>query len=154
MTDTTDTIDCTEPATRAELVDIVVETLDGLAESSLSGTPLPDVDGHEGLTVQAELRIVGGVVDARFVLRVPASAAVALTSAMTEEDADELTLEDACGTVAELCNVIGGMVKTIFAEETALRVPKSAVVAEADLEPLDVVDVAHPLGRFQVHVGA
>ncbi len=154
MTDTTDTIDCTEPATRAELVDIVVETLDGLAESSISNLPLPHVDGHDGLTVQAELRIVGDTVDARLVLRVPAPGAIALTAAMTEEDPDALTLADACGTVAELCNVTGGMVKTIFAAETALRVPRSTAVAEADLEPLDTVEVTHGLGRFQIHLGA
>ncbi len=150
----TDLLDASDPSVRAELGDIVAETLDGLSESSFPDTPLPAVFGHDGLAIEATVDIHGPDVCARLILRVSAPTAFAITAALTSESPDDLDIDDACGTVAELSNVVAGSVKTMYESETALHVPTAAARSIDDLSPLDAVVVQHHLGRFDVSLGA
>ncbi|MEM1332255.1 MAG: chemotaxis protein CheX [Actinomycetota bacterium] len=147
-------VDSTDPELRAELIEIVAETLDGLDETMIELAPVPVVTAHPDVVVESTLRISGDDAAAGLVLRLSGDDAVALTAAMVGESADSVTLDEAVGTVGELSNVLAGAAKILLDEETELRVPEARPVDRADLDDLETVVVAHRLGRFEVHLGA
>lgn len=137
----------------AELAEIVTETLDGLADAGAVTSPLPLVADDSTTVIEATLVIVGPDIRARLTVRSSLANAIALTVGFTDDPVEDVTIDDACGTLAEMCNVFGGSAKTIFSQETALEVPTSSPVEFADLTPLPVAHVTHELGTFDVHVG-
>lgn len=145
--------DFEDPELLAELEEIVHEMLDGLVEASIPSGAVPAVVGHDGVTIESRLPIVGGGAQATLTLRVPAATAIGLASALYGEAPEQLDTDDAAGTIGELSNVLGGSVKTLIEEETALDVPHAHVVRTDALTPLRCISVTHSLGTFDVHLG-
>ena len=148
-----DLLDHNTSETLDELAEIVAETLDGLAEAGAVTTPLPLVADDSSTVIEATLPIVGPDMRARLTVRTSLANAIALTVGFTDEPVDDVTVDDACGTLAEMCNVFGGSAKTMFSEETALEVPTCRAVELDTLTPLATAHVTHELGTFDVHVG-
>lgn len=148
-----ETIDYSDPALQAELEDIVQEMLDGIVEASIPEAVLPMVGGHDGVTVESCLAIIGDEDRAMLTLRVPAATAIGLTSALVGEDPGELDTDDACETIAELSNVLAGSIKSLLEQETALDVPAAKAFPTDALAPLTTISVSHLLGTFDVHLG-
>ncbi|MFK8024015.1 MAG: chemotaxis protein CheX [Ilumatobacter sp.] len=148
------TIDFNDPAVREELGEILQETLDGIDESTILGAPLPEVAGHDGTVVESHLVISGGGKEAALILRVPLATAVALTAAMIEESPDDISAEEACGSIGELSNVVAGSAKTLIDDETELRVPKPELMSIDSLTERNMVQVHHRLGRFEAVLDA
>ena len=148
------TTDFADQDTLDELGEIVAEMLDGIADTLEPGLVVQQVSGFEGKVVQAELAIVG-LSSVPFVVRVPMSSALGLASALTGAGSDELDETDACETVEELTNVLGGSIKYLIEEETHLDVPTSKVVGEDAMVPLvRGVKVDHQLGTVEVQLGS
>ncbi len=144
--------DFSDQALRDELGEIVAEMLDGFIEVSIPDGMLPPADGHSGVTVESTVPIVGEA-RALLTIRVPGSVAVGLTAALTGEDPGELTIGDACETMAELTNVLGGSVKTLIEEETELAGPSAQAHDTGTLAALaEGVEVDHQLGIFEAQL--
>lgn len=147
-------IDHTDPTFIDEMHDIVAETLGGLLESGAASLPLPDVVGHEGVTIESIVLIVGDGVSARLVVRIAAATAIALTSALTDDPVDTIDLDDALGTMSELCNVLGGTAKTLIDDETALAIPISTAIASDELDALTMIETHHELAQLDVYLAS
>ncbi|WP_420452492.1 chemotaxis protein CheX [Ilumatobacter sp.] len=149
----TDALQRCDPELLDELREVVIEMLDGLADAALAGRSLPDVERLDSMVVESTLAIVGDAMRSELVLRVPAPDAVALAAALGDDDPAGVTIDEACGVVSELCNVIAGSAKTLFDAETSLDVPRSIAIPLDSPRPLGAIDVEHALGHFAVHLG-
>ncbi|MCP5026085.1 MAG: chemotaxis protein CheX [Actinomycetia bacterium] len=146
--------DLNDPEIREELGEIVQEMLDGIVEVSIPDGALPPAGGHQGKTIESTLTIDGGAEPADLTVRIDGASAVALTAAMISEAPDEVTLEEACETMGELTNVLGGSIKSLIDEETSLGTPTSEVHETSSMAPLiSSVEVRHQLGCFEVRIG-
>ena len=146
-------IDYDDPEIQAELEEIVHEMLDGIIEASVPEGAIPPVAGHDGTTIESRIPIAGDTAQATLTIRVPAAVALGLASALSGESPESLDTEDAVGTIAELSNVLGGSVKSLLEEETALDVPQAQACPTDALTPLATLSVFHALGTFDVHLG-
>lgn len=147
MTDT-----FTSPDIAEEVHEIVLEMLEGIAETSGGAV----VDGgstcaHQGVLVST-IGIVGGG-DAEVVLRCRASTGCSLTRALLGFEESDVTDADICEAVSELSNILAGSLKTLIDEETALDIPKVQILQDADVQPLESpVLVEHDFGAFEVQI--
>ena len=148
-----ETTDFSDPELLAELEEIVHEMLDGIVEASIPSGSVPPIAGHDGVTIESRIPIMGDGAATTLTLRVPAATAIGLASALYGESPEHLDTDDAVGTIAELSNVLGGSVKSLIEEETALDVPQSQAFPTDALTPLTCVSVFHSLGTFDVHLG-
>ncbi len=146
--------DPSEPEIKAELREIVTELLDGLIDTGLLAGSLPQVVGHDGVTIESSVPIIGGQAPARLVVRVPATTGVALATSFLDEG-DEVGTDQACEALAELTNMLGGTAKSLIDDETALDVPSAGAIPTDALTPLaNSVSVNHQLGTFDVQLEA
>lgn len=146
-------VDLTEPGLLDELVEIVEEMLDGIIEASIPDGFIQPVPAYESQTAQACVKIIG-TEECTLTIRLQASAAIGLAAALMDEDPSELIAEDACAVLSELTNVLGGSVKSLVEEETALGIPVASVKETGEFDVLDgSVFVDHQLGVFQVRLG-
>lgn len=146
-------VDLHDPSLLDELVEIVSEMLDGIAEASVPDGHILPVTGYDGQTVESKVDILGSETYT-LTVRVQASVAVGLAAAMMDEDPADLLAEDASAMLSELTNVLGGSVKSLVEEETALGIPESVVHETDQLPALDgSVFVDHDLCVLQVRLG-
>ncbi len=146
--------DLNDPEIREELGEIVQEMLDGIIEVSIPDGALPPAEGHQGTTIESTLTIEGGGEPSDLTIRIDGASAVALTAAMISESPDEVSLEEACETMGELTNVLGGSIKSLIEEETSLGTPTSGAHETSTMAPLiSSVEVRHQLGCFEVQIG-
>jgi CheY-specific phosphatase CheX len=146
-------VDLSEPGLLDELVEIVAEMLDGIVEASVPEGYIQPAQAYESQTAQAAVKILGEE-ECTLTIRLQASVAIGLAAALMDEDPSELVAEDACAVLSELTNVLGGSVKSLVEEETALGIPEATVKETGEFDVLDgSVFVDHQLGVFQVRLG-
>lgn len=132
-----------------ELAEIVEEVLDGILETAemdhgVGGSSAP------GSTIEATVHIAGDA-NAVFTLRAPAETAYMIGAVLLAAPMDSLQMEDACDVMAELTNMIGGIAKSLIAEETYQLIPEVQVV-DASAPLPQSIEVFHDLGRFEAHL--
>ena len=132
----------------SQLSEIVIEMLDGIADTSIPDAVLPMVNRHDELLIEATVDLLGAAT-ARPIVAVPVAMSIGLTAAQTGLEPSDISLEDARGRVAELTNVLGGSVKSLIVEETALDVPESRVCEPTEATD-GAIEVVHPLGTIRV----
>lgn len=132
-----------------ELVEVVVETLEGLNETITTG-PL-------ALPANASLDLIHASVaieqstPAAFGLITPVTTGLKLSAWLTRLDIAAVTTTDACDTISEICNLLAGSAKTILAQETQLSTPTVRLIEVMPVETgVEWTPVEHPLGSFHV----